>query len=308
MELKAIDDAYRPHIDQVIKESCGIKYEAMFLEPNIAALSSHNAVESFRHIQSVYLLGILERCHLACITSLARTSRWLSSTIRSVDDDNVLSFSSSLRGLLESSSDSFHLMQNLSPTLESAYKYIYIALNYPKDIQNGWLSFESIENLLIHYAYAKHWKKGEVPPLHHQNRSNTEYIRCLESFGVSSLLDLYSELCQLTHPASPSVFCFVDEKEKNLTFNPNRDSLVINDILSRYQSSILGLIQYPLNSTLMTLALLHRLVPEWPAMSDKSMSTIGNTARTLSDFDKFSNEYRPGRGLSHSELRTASGH
>lgn len=308
MELKAIDEAYRPHIDRIIGASCGIKYEAMFLEPNVAALDPSNAVELSQEMQSVYVRGILERSHLACITSLARTSRWLSSSIHSVDEGNALSFSSSLRGLLESSSDSFHLMKNLFPSLESSSRYIYIALNYPKDLQKRFIGFESLENLLIHYAYAKRWKKGEEPTPHHRNRSNTEYIQCLESFGVSGLTELYSELCQLTHPASPSVFCFVDESEKDLTFNSNRDSLVIKDILKRYQSSIAGLIQYPLNSALMSLALLHRLVPEWPAMPDESMSTIGNTAKTLSDFDRFSSDYRPGTGLSDSEFRLASGH
>lgn len=308
MELKTIDAAYRPHIDRIIRESSGIKYEAMFLEPNPEAFHSHSAVELFQDVQSVYVLGILERSHLACVTSLARTSRWLASTIRSVEDGNALSFSSSLRGLLESSSDSFHLLQNLFPTLESSCKYMHIALNYPEDLQGGFIDFESLESLLIHYAYAKRWNKGEEPPPHHRNRSNSEYIRCLESIGVSGLSELYSELCQLTHPASPSVFCFVDEEEKELTFNPNRDSIVINGILKRYQSSILGLIQYPLNSALMALALLHRLVPDWPAMSDEGMSTIGETAKTLNDFDRFSREYRPGTRLSDAELKSASGH
>jgi hypothetical protein len=308
MELKTIDEAYRPHIDQIIQESSGIKYEALFLEPNPAAFDPHNALELLQEVQSVYVRGILERSHLACITTLARTSRWLSSTIRSVEDGNALSFSSSLRGLLESSSDSFHLLQHLFASLESSCKYIYIALNYPKDLQSEFINFESLENLLIHYAYAKRWNKGEDPPPQHRNRSNSEYIQCLEIFGVSGLSELYSELCQLTHPASPSVFCFVDEKERELIFNPNRDSILINDVLHRYQSSIVGLIQYPLNSALMTLALLHRLIPDWPAMSDEGMSTIGKTAKTLSNFDKFANEYRPGTGLSGAELKSASGH
>lgn len=307
MELKAIDEAYRPYIDRIIRESSGIKYEAMFLEPNPAAFDSYSAIELFQEVQSVYVLGLLERSHLACITSLARTTRWLSSTIRSVEDVNALAFSSSLRGLLESSSDSFHLLPHLFSTLKSSCKYMHIALNYPKDLQGGFIKFEILENLLIHYAYAKRWNKGEEPLPHHRNRSNSEYIGCLESYGVSGLSELYSELCQLTHPAAPSVFCFVDEKEKELAFNPNRDSIVINDILRRYQSTIVGLIQLPLNSALMALAIIHRLVPDWPAMSDKGMSTIGSTVKILNDFDMFASKYRPGTGLSDAELKSASG-
>lgn len=308
MELKAIDEAYRPHIDQIVRESCGIKYTAMFLEPNPAAFTSDDSLELYQQMHSVYVRGILERSHLACITSLARTSRWLSSTVSSFDDGNALAFSSSLRGLLESSSDSFHLLHNLFPSLESASKYMYVALKHPGDIHNGFLNFESLENLLIHYAYAKHWKRSEEPLPHHRNKPNAEYIRCLEDFGVPGLSDLYAELCQLTHPASPSVFCFVDETDEDLTFNPNRDLFVIEDILNRYQNSIISLVQYPLNSALMTLSLLHRLEPGWPAMSDKGMSTIGNMAKILNDFDAFSNEYRPGTGISLSELRSAGGH
>ncbi|WP_413494052.1 hypothetical protein [Shewanella baltica] len=306
MEFKTIDKIYRPLIEHIVRESNGIKYYDMFLEPDFSELNADKAVEILQQLQSVYVRGIIERSHMACVTTLARTSRWLSSITHSVEDGNALSFASSLRGLLESSADSFHLMKHLHPSLASSFKYIYIALNYPKDLKNGLLNFESLENLLIHYAYAKHWKRGEQPPLHHQNKSNTEYIKCLESFDVPGLSDLYSELCQLTHPASPSVFCFIDETDNDLTFNPNRDSLVINDILDRYKSSILGMIQYPLNSVLMALALIHRLVPEWPAMSDEVMSKIGNSAQTLSDFDKFYNEYKPGTGLSYAELRLAS--
>lgn len=308
MELKAIAEAYLPHIDRIVRESRGIKYAAMFLKPNPAVLNSDDAFELYQEMHSVYVRGILERSHLACITSLARTSRWLSSTVSSFDDGNVLAFSSSLRGLLESSSDSFHLLQNLFPALESSSKYMYVALNYPKDIHNGFLNFESLEKLLIHYAYAKHWKRGDEPPPHHRNKPNAEYIWCLEDFGVPRLSDLYAELCQLTHPASPSVFCFVDETGEDLTFNPNRDSLVIKDILNRYQDSIMGIVQYPSNSALMALSLLHRLVPHWPAMPDKGMSTIGNMTKILTEVDDFSNEYRPGTGISLPELRLASGH
>lgn len=302
MKLKAIDNIYRPHIDQIVSESSGIKYTAMFLEPNVAALTSNDPYEWYQEVHSTYVRGILERSHLACITSLARTSRWLSSTVSSLDDGNALAFSCSLRGLLESSSDSFYLLQNLFPSLKSVSKYMYVALKHPRDLRNQFLNFESLENLLIHYTYAKHWKKGEEPLPHHRNKPNAEYIQCLESFGVSGLSDLYAELCQLTHPAHPSVFCFVDETDETLTFNPNRDLLVIEDILNRYQTSITHLVQYPLNSALMVLSLLHRLEPGWPAMSDKGMSTIGNMANILNEFDIFSNEYRPGTGISLSEV------
>lgn len=97
MKLIDIADRYCPHIERVIKDSCGIKYEAMFIEPNSDALNQsklnpNEALELIQQLQSIYVLGILERSHLACITSLARTSRWLSSTNRSVSDGNALAF------------------------------------------------------------------------------------------------------------------------------------------------------------------------------------------------------------------------
>lgn len=200
-------------------------------------------------------------------------------------------------------------MQTLFPTLQNASKYIYIALKFPKDIRNKSLNFKELEDLLIHYAYAKHWKKGDEPLPNHRNKTNAFYINCLEEFDVPGLSDLYSELCQLTHPASPSVFCFVDETDKDITFNPNKDSAVINDILIRYENSIERLIQYPLNSAFMALSLLHRLVPHWPAgMTDEQISTIGKMAKILNEFDIFSNSYLEGTGLSDLELNSAGGY
>lgn len=294
MTLHEVIEAYCPQIDKLMNKSSGIIYTSMFLEPDVKSITSDGGIELLHQMQKIYTLGIIERAHLSCVTSLARASRWLTAAGQLADSVNILAFSAALRGFLESAADAFDLMEKLPPTIAKSSKYCFAILNNPSAMGNCSVSFEAIESLLIHFTYAGRPPQG-VPPLkHHTNKSNAEYIRKIEQFGVLGASNLYSETCELTHPASASVLCFVDQSERSLTFNPGGDHALIADILSRYQETILGLAQYSINPALITLSLLNRLVPALPALPDRAMISVGNTSQLLSAFDTFVIEYNQG--------------
>jgi hypothetical protein len=294
VKLHDIVGAYCPLIEDLVCRSKGVEYKAMFLQPDLKSVSHGLRNNYYSAVQQAYVLGIVERSHLSCLTSLARAARWLVAADQLAEVPNILAFSAALRGFLESAADSFDLMEKLPSVIARSLKYFYIVLNDPNMVDKTFVNLEAIEGLLIHYAFAGRQARGGNSLPYHQNKSNAEYIRKIQDFGVPGASDLYSEMCELTHPASPSVMCFVDQSDRSIVFNPERDNSLIYDVLKKYKETIVLLSQYSINPALMTLALIGRLIPEWPAPSDDSMRSVGSTSKMLWEFDQFLEKYKSG--------------
>lgn len=294
MKLNDIIAAYSPLLSRLLIESKGVQYKALFLEPNLQRIDEQNSSIAIKQIKFCYTLGIVERAHLACITSIARNARWLAAANGAVRDKNALCFSAALRGFLESCADAYDVMQYLPATLEKLFPYIYLVFIGSEKISKFMISLEKLEGQLIHYAYARRQPKGVSPLPHHTNKSNAEYIRQFEAFGVSGANTLYGELCELTHPAAASVSCFLDECATSITFNPNKDEQVIDDLLMRYEETIEQLTLLSINPALICLCYLRRLFTAYPAPLDEEMKNIGNTLSNLSALDQFVERYNIG--------------
>lgn len=288
MKFDKLTSAYVPVIERLLSETNGTEYRALFLEPNIAELSRDELNSVWSEIRAMYTLGILERSHIACITSLGRASRWIVAIQLAVNNGNALGFSAALRGLLESSADSHDVMKYLPAALTENMKYIYQVLHAPQSLDAGMLGFDELEQKLIHYAYARRKPRdGSAPLPNHVAKSNAEYISQLEGFDVSGAMSLYSELCELTHPASPSISCFIDEGDDLLVFNHCKDRSIIDDILTRYENCLDLLVQLTLNPALLGLAVLRRFVPYWPAPTNGELDGIPFAKRKLQELDDF---------------------
>ena len=190
--------------------------------------------------------------------------------------ENVLGYSASVRGFLEGAADAFDVMSALPNSIAKAAPYWFIALHDPATLGNHAAAFGSLEDKLIHYAYAGNVPRGTVPLPQHTKKSNAEYIRTIEAFGVPGAKELYAECCELTHPASPSVMCFLDQAATEIIFNPDRDAMLIEEFHERHGEKILLLAQCSLNPAFVSLALLSRLNPDYPAPSDYVISGIGD--------------------------------
>lgn len=311
MNIIEIHSIYCPQIKSLAKISNGLTYRAMLLEANPAAFKKENmnaeeAPKNIRHIREIYTLGIVERCHLACITSLVRGERWLTNTTESIINQNVLAFSASLRGFLEAAADAHDVLQFLPATLQKLFPYLYAVLNECEQIDGVIINIKDLEDRLIHYAYAQRQDRRTTPPPNHTNKSNQEYIQVFERFGVAGLGNLYSELCQLTHPAAPSISCFYDERDNYLHLNFSKDELIISGLLERYEDTIQNLISYSFNYALCGLSLINRLVPDWPAPSDAGLSSVGKWPHVLNEIDQFTKMYKSGSYNSESLLQLIS--
>lgn len=294
MHIIELAEVYIPLIQDLQRRTNGISYSAHFLEPNLAAVPASSTMGLMNTWRKIYVKGILERCHIACITSLSRGERWLRGTVSALEEENLLVFSAALRGLLEAAADAHDVMSHIPSSLHKFFSYAYLVLSDSQDIDNIQVSVGSLEDLLIHYVYAqKQPKIGPILPLHN-NKPNSDYISALQKFGVPKLADLYAELCQLTHPAAPSISCFLDDGDRTSSLNFMRDKQLIDDILIRYKQTIELLVQYSFNPALMGLSVLHRLMPDWHGPSDHVMSSVGNWTTVLVQLDGFIQSYQSG--------------
>lgn len=298
MNLKELVVRYESVINPLVEMSKGVSYFALFLQPNPAFLESDEVnEEAFHEMSKVYVLGLVERAHLSSITSLTRTSRWLSAALVMAENKNILGYSAAVRGFLEGAADAFDLMSVLPGSIANAAPYWMIALHDPAMLKNKTIVFGELENKLIHYAYAGQVPKNTMPLPQHDKKTNAAYIRAIEAFGVPGAGELYAECCELTHPASPSVMCFLDETEMEITFNPDRDSDLIEDFERRHFEKISLLAQYSINPALISLALLGRLNEGYPMPSDSVISGIGGgrPTATVKKLEGFIRNYQSGR-------------
>lgn len=300
MKLEEIAKSYRPLVNRILKESSGVKYSALFLEPNPEKAKAND----FEVIRSVYLFGILERCHLASITSLARADRWLESLTTGGVYENVLGFAAALRGFLEATADAHDVMSVLPGSIHKLFPYLYLVFSGSSRVSKIMIAPKELEDRLIHYTYARKWPKNSTPYPHHVNKTNAEYIEKFEKFGVPGAKQLYSELCELTHPAAASVWCFLREFDDSIVLDCNQDGALVFDILTRFEKTIENLAQFSLNPALMSLCFMHRLFSGWPAPNDSEMLGIGSTKKRLEEIDSFIGRFESG-DLDEVALRAA---
>ncbi|MEN5274473.1 hypothetical protein [Stenotrophomonas lactitubi] len=273
--------AYLQPIEETLELSSGIRYVAIFFNPDPDALKERP--ELFPIARAAYTLSIVERSHFAAIATLARTHRWLTGAIDQRENGNLLAFSAALRGLLEACADSYDALKFLPKALLDGRERLYRTLHSPESTKEI-LLMKDLEERLIHFGFARKQKKGSSAPKEHNAKPNTTYIREIEAFGVPKAIDLYAELCELTHPASPSVDCFVDQSPHSYTLNFVRDTAEIESIISRYSGTILNLAMFTLNPALICLHFISRLIPEWPSPAPEYFAQVP-FAKNAAQFD-----------------------
>ena len=290
MNLIELINRYINYIEKIKRNSEGIVYRNFFFEPP-EKFNDNNSQEWIK----VYTNGIIERCDLSSITGLLRSERWLKSLHESLHNKNLFIFAASLRGLIESSADSFFLLHVLLDRLFDFFPYFYMIQNDYKNI-DFYISFDDIEKKLIHFSFAKKQKdKNEILP-DHDPKTNKEYISYIETFlKLERLTELYYELCNLTHPASPSVFCFIDEYNDKYILNISKESELIYQMLKKYEKTIFNLIAGSVDYLLMALVILDKLYKNSKVIGNLTTLKNERFLNEISKIDSFISEYNCGK-------------
>ena len=263
MKLSALSSLYLKPLQQLLEDSDGFEYVAVHVLPDqqaVKQLPANEQVAAFRHFHRAYALSILERCHLAAITSAARLHKWLTATLVMADAGNVLGFSASLRGYLEAAADAHDALSHVPRSLLRAGSYLYAVLHRPELLQSTAMSFADLEDKLIHYEFAARAPKTGPQLPHHKAQDTTLYIRNYEtSAGIAGVGALYAHLCDVTHPARGSVEAFLKYDPPRTVLSLKASSQVISGILTQYESTIQDMVSVSLNAAIVTISMLHQL-------------------------------------------------
>lgn len=169
----------------------------------------YSKVQEPKVLANIYWSEMLSRVHIIVLISSYKTLRW----IEAMDNNssNYYGFCSSLRGLIESVADTFYTLRNVPLTLARDFDAIKKQINENSSVL---ITHEKLESELLHYIQATKLdklQKGIYP-----NSFNSKQIReYLDSLDNPKIIDLYSYLCGISHPAfeSNQIFVFLDKGE-----------------------------------------------------------------------------------------------
>lgn len=205
----------------------------------------------------IYWKELLMRMHFASITSIMRNERWLKGINYSIMANNYILFTSSLRGFLESVTDSYYSLLSKPTDVACNFKNINLAIN-------GQLSrplwSKEFEESLIHFQYAS--KSDESGMQYNKPLSTSNYIEIFDKYGDVDTKKLYSNLCEVVHPAKNSISCFtklikVTEEFEYRTTCVGLDAEFIDSLINDNSSSITNLLNISLSAPVSCLKVLN---------------------------------------------------
>jgi hypothetical protein len=226
----------------------GIVYKFI---PSEDFLKINNIPES----QLIYWSEIIQRLHACSATTLLRLKKWIEAIQIAFEAENYYGFCASIRGLIEACSDSFYTLGNVIYPIAENFNQIR---NATKGESNKILLCESIENHLIHYLLARKLTQAEKDsfPDSHNAKQVRKY---LESLNNDNAIELYSELCQVSHPSTMSLIPFlIEHDEYGLTlYNEKIDDTLNRNILARHRETIYNCTVYALTTSLCGLKMIN---------------------------------------------------
>lgn len=246
--LTKISTVLVPMIKNLIDYSIGKQYTFTSEEEFKAQHSNER--------QKIYWQEIIYRSHWAATGSLIRTKKWLDACFSAIESENYIAFCSSLRGLLESSADAYSALGAVPLTLAEASGHIKEALNGSNS--KSLLISEELEDSLIHFIFARKLNKAELSPKSHSAKTASSIINELDS-PSTPLKNLYSELCQVVHPAAQSISWLVESEGDTYSLTQPDEITLIKNLGQKYSSCIEEIITYPTNISIFIYKVINNL-------------------------------------------------
>lgn len=210
-----------------------------------------------KKVQLIYWSEIIQRLHIVCATTLLRMKKWYDAILRAYQYNNYYAFCASTRGLIEACSDSFDSLGESLCLIFSNFSQIKTAL---LGEASAMLICEDLEDYLIHYIYGRKINNAEKKlfPNSHSAKTVRGY---LDSIQMASLDDLYSELCQISHPSALSLAPFITELPGyDLALHGlDLDDILIDDLLKRHEKTVHDVSLFSIITALSGLKIINRL-------------------------------------------------
>lgn len=194
-------------------------------------------------------LNVLENIRLSAMISLLRNFRWLQGINSATVSGNYLVFCGAFRGFLLAAADTWFSMKDFSYSLANSAEVFYKQLTKNSGIQVA--LFEEWEKTFQHFLLAK----KENTSRHLIAKSDASYIRKLgEGRNDNLIYECYSELCEITHPASSSLSLFyLFDENKGTEIKTDNDANYINSFCEKYKDIIPVILSRGINPSLLAL-------------------------------------------------------
>ena len=206
-----------------------------------------------------YWRELLMRTHFASITSIMRNERWLKGLNLSIITNNYILFTSSLRGFLESVTDSYYSLLSKPTDIALNFKNIKLAID-GKLFRPLWS--KEFEESLIHFQYASKSDKSGIQ--YNKSLSVSNYIEIYDKYGDNDTKKLYSALCEVVHPANNSISCFTKLITETKDFEYVRtcvelDVELIDKLIDDNSTTILNLLKISISAPVLCLKVMNLL-------------------------------------------------
>lgn len=192
----------------------------------------YKEIKDVERAAQIYWTEMLSRVHIIVLISFFKTIRWM----ESLDDTskNYYGFCASLRGLIESCGDTFYTLRYVPLTLATDYMVIKEQINKQSIIITD---HDKLETELLHYIQATKLTSSqkEIYPKNFNAKQIIEYLKAIADEDDDNLLNLYSYLCGITHPAS--------EANQLFLFLYQGETIVCNDSMQMEEKLIDNLIE-----------------------------------------------------------------
>jgi|TARA_R100000093_G_scaffold52899_2_gene27223 hypothetical protein len=221
-------DVYPKILRDIVSEAAGVSYFFMDIEQYKALpLSQRN---------KIYWEEVLYRVHWAAVANSIRHLRWFDAcVVHATLQPNYLAFCAALRGFLESAADTKYSLQPVSLTIADSAASIIEALN--GKLNNSLFQSTELENALIHFHHARKVGREEAVPPAHKAETAAKYVAAIDHPNYP-VRDLYSELCQVVHPAEPSLHWLTQVGEGGWKVGKQDDIGSIQTLVDRYKDSV----------------------------------------------------------------------
>jgi hypothetical protein len=224
-------------------------------------------------VNYVIAAELIDMAHLAAITALIRTRKWVLAACSAYECENYIAFAGAIRGLLESSGDITDGLRNVSISLAEAHPTIRSALT--GKLNDKIHGFE-IEDQIGHYVRAN-WKRGpKTDP--EKAKENIEYVRVLTGQSFLSVESLYRRLSAISHPSSSSLdYLYVPRAAGDgFHIDPDRDSTAIQKLQAECGEVPESCLVISFNAAALILRVLHKFGrhPKLPELRDLSWDAI----------------------------------
>jgi hypothetical protein len=194
--------------------------------------SDYNLIlqNDYKKASKIYWSENFNRIHLSCLLNLVRTIRWVESSKLNYDNNNHLGFCASIRGLLESTGDSFDVLSKVPNCLLENFSLISGVFN---DTTEQFVNCKELEDGLISFLYASKTIFNNHKDNRYEPKSNKFYISTIDEKSNGELYEFYSKLCEVVHPSYFSLGIYTNrflDKNEKIQINSKTD-LILNQVL-----------------------------------------------------------------------------